>query len=143
LAPVIVRLVHALEVIDELSRLFAARNWRAMRRLYDPDALIVTVTAGPDPLTADAVIAELERASRDSVYSVTASDPVALDEDAALIIGRMRWRLPQGGFEEAGHVWLLTVRDGLIYRQGVYDSPDEAAQAYDELGITLGVDDPD
>ena len=134
--------MHAVEVIAELSKVFAARDWRAMRRLYDPSALILTVTGGPDPLTADAVIAELERASRDSVYSVTASDPVALDEHAALITGRMRWRLPQGGFEEAGHVWLLTAREGLIYRQGVYDDAQEAAEAYERLGVTLGVDDP-
>jgi hypothetical protein len=135
--------VQAVDVIAELSKVFAARNWRAMRALYHPSALILTVTGGPDPLSADDVIAELERASQDSVYSMTASDPVALDEHAALITGRMRWRLPQGGFEEAGHVGLLTASEGLIYRQGVYDDRLEAADAYERLGVTLRVDDPD
>ncbi len=134
--------MHALDVIANLAKVFAARDWRGMRALYHPDARILTVTGGPEPLTADALIAELERVSCDAVYSVTASDPVALDEHAAHVTGRMRWRLPQGGFEEAGHVWLLTVRDGLIYRQGVYDAPREAAEAYERLGITLGVSDP-
>ena len=131
--------MHALDVIADLAKVFAARDWRAMRALYHPDARILTVTGGPEPLTADALIAELERVSRDAVYSVTASDPVALDEHAAHVTGRMRWRLPQGGFEEAGHVWLLTVRDGLIYRQGVYDDAREAAEAYGRLGVTLGL----
>ena len=84
------------------------------------------MTGGPEPLTADELIAELERASKEAVYSVSASEPVALDEHAVMVTGRMRWRLPQGGFEEAGHVWLLIVRDGLIYRQGVYDDAQQA-----------------
>ena len=91
-----------------MSRVFAARDWRAMRALYHPDALILTVTGGPEPLDADEVIAELERVSHDLVYSVTASATIALDEHAAIVTGRMRRRLPQEGFEEAGHVWLLT-----------------------------------
>ena len=131
--------MHALDVIADLAKAFAARDWRAMRALYDADARILTVTGGPEPLTADALIAELERVTSDAVYSVTASDPVALDEHAAHVTGRMRWRLPQGGFEEAGHVWLLTVRNGLIYRQGVYDDPREAVAEYERLGVTLGV----
>jgi hypothetical protein len=134
--------MSAIDVIGDLSRVFAARDWRAMRALYHPDALILTVTGGPEPLTADEVVAELERASQEAVYSVTASDPVALDEHAAFVTGRMRWRLPHGGFEEAGHVWLLIARDGLIYRQGVYDDAQRARDAYAELGVELGVGGP-
>jgi hypothetical protein len=134
--------MDAIDVIAELSRVFAARDWRAMRTLYHPSALILTVTGGPEPLTADEVIAELERASKEAVYSVNASDPVALDEHAAMVTGRMRWRLPHGGFEEAGHVWLLIVRDGLIYRQGVYDDAQQASAAYEELGVDLGASSP-
>ena len=134
--------MHALDVIAQLAPVFASRDWRTMRTLYHPDARILTVTGGPEPLTADGLITELERASRDAVYSVTASNPVALDEHAAHVTGRMRWRLPEGGFEEAGHVWLLTVRGGLIYRQGVYDDAEEAVDAYERLGVTLGVRDP-
>lgn len=134
--------MDAVDVIAQLSQVFATRDWRTMRALYHPGALILTVTGGPEPLTADEVIAELERASKEAVYSVSASEPVALDEHAALVTGRMRRRLPHGGFEEAGHVWLLIVRDGLIYRQGVYDDAQQAGDAYEELGIELGVSSP-
>jgi hypothetical protein len=136
-----VRCVDAEAVVAELSRVFAtrARDWSAMRALYHPDALVFTVTGGPDPLPADEVIAELERASKDVWYSVTGSQPVALDEQAVIVTGRMRRRMPQGGFEDAGHVWLLTVRDSLIYRQGVYRTPEEAADAYRRLGVGLGI----
>lgn len=113
-----------------------------MRALYHADALVFTVTGGPKPLTADEVIAELERVSRDFVYSVRGSDPIALDESAVIVTGRMRWRMPQGGFEEANHIWLLTVKDGLIYRQAVFHQIDEASAAYEQLGVTLGQSDP-
>ena len=86
-------------MVGELSRVFAARDWRAMRALYHPDALILTVTGGPEPLTADEIIAELERVSNDLVYTVTASPPVALDEHAVIVTGRMRRRLPREGFD--------------------------------------------
>jgi hypothetical protein len=128
-------------VVEELARVFTARDWRAMRALYHPDALILTVTGGPEPLTADEIIAELERVSQDLVYTVTASAPVAIDEHAVIITGRMRRRLPQEGFEEAGHVWLLTIRDDLIYRQSVHHESEDAIAAYRAGGVTLGVDD--
>jgi hypothetical protein len=135
----IVRDVDAEEVVGQLSRVFATRDWSAMRALYHPDALVLTVTGGPTPLAADAVVDELERASQDFIYFVTGSDPDPIDEHAVVITGRIRRRMPQGGFEDAAHVWLLTVRDGLLYRQGVYRTPEEARAAYDRLGVGLGV----
>jgi hypothetical protein len=135
---VIVPSVNAVDVITDLSRVFATRDWQAMQALYHPDARIFTVTGGPTPLSAGQAIAELERASNDVVYSVKASDPIELDQHAAIVTGRLRWRMPQGGFEEAGHTWLITVRDGLVYRQAVYNDNREAAEAYGRLGVTLG-----
>jgi hypothetical protein len=137
-APCIVCSVDAADVVGELSRVFASRDWRAMRALYHPEALILTVTGGPEPLAADEVVAELERASQDFIYFVTGSDPAALDEHAAVVTGRIRRRMPEGGFEDAAHVWLLTVREGLIYRQGVYRTREEASAAYERLGVGLG-----
>jgi hypothetical protein len=134
--------VEAVDVVAELFRLFTARNWREMRALYHPSALIFTVTGGPAPLPAGEIIGELERASKDLVYSVRGSPGVPLDEHATVVTGSMRRRLPQGGFEEAGHTWLITCRDGLIYRQGVYNDFDTAAEAYARLGVTLGEPDP-
>jgi hypothetical protein len=134
--------VDAVDVVAELFRLFTARNWREMRALYHPSALILTVTGGPAPLPADEIINELERASKDLVYSVRGDPGIALDEHAVIVTGSMRRRLPHGGFEEAGHTWLLTTRDGLIYRQGIYNDVDEATDVYARLGVTLGEPDP-
>jgi ketosteroid isomerase-like protein len=139
----IVLCVHAEDVVDELFQAFTARDWRAMRTLYHPKALISTVTGGPAPLGASEVIGELERASKELAYSVSASETVVFDEHAVMVIGRMRRGLPGGGFEDAAHVWVLTVRGGLIYRQGVYRDRHEAAEEYERLGATLGLRDPE
>ena len=180
--------MNAADVIENLSKVFASRDWRAMRGLYHPDALIITVTGGPDPLTPNDVVAELERATDDFVeiyfdnvppahsyrvrcegteepytvfdftpyeeiselvrgaddfvYLVTADDTIAVDDHAAIVTGRMRRRLPERGFEDAAHVWLLTVREGLVYRQAVYHDAAEALAAYKIQGIRLGMGDP-
>jgi hypothetical protein len=133
--------VDAAEVVARLYRVFRARqrDWSAMAALYHPAARIVTVTGGRDPLPAEELIAELERASRDTWYRVTTWKTVAIDEHAVIVSGRMRRSVPSGGFEDAAHVWLLTVSDDLIYRQGVYGTEQEATDAYRQLGISLGI----
>jgi hypothetical protein len=131
----------AAEVITKLGRVFERGDWPAMRALYHPQALLATVTGGGGALTAEQVIDQLERAADDLIFSVRGSEPVALDEYAAIVTGFMRRRLPGGGWEDAHHAWLLTVRDGLIYRQGVYPNARTAAADYERLGIDLGMPD--
>jgi hypothetical protein len=134
--------VDAVDVVGELFRAFNARDWAALRRIYHPSALIFTVTGGPAPLAANEIVAELERAASEVMYSVHGEPPVALDEHAVIIVGRMRRGMPRGGFEDAGHVWLLTTRDDLVYRQAVHRDAASARAAYELLGLTLGVADP-
>jgi hypothetical protein len=133
--------VDAAAVVAKVYRVFVARSrdWDAMAALYHPQALIVTVTGGPDPLPADELIAELQRASADTWYAVKSWKTYAIDEHAVIVSGRMRRSVPRGGFEDAAHVWLLTVRDDLIYRQGVYGTEEEAVDAYRRLGVDLGI----
>jgi hypothetical protein len=132
--------VDAVDVVAQLSRAFNSRDWHALRAVYHPGALIFTVTGGPVPLTADELVSELERASGEVMYSVHAAPPVALDPHAVIITGRMRRGMPRGGFEDASHVWLLTVRDDLIYRQAVHRDPAAAREAYEAHGVSLGVE---
>ena len=129
-------------MVAELFRAFNARRWDAVREIYHPDALIFTVTAGPTPLGASEIVDELERASSEIMYSVHADPPIALDEHAVVIVGRMRRKMPRGGFEDASHVWLLTTRDDLVYRQAVHREVAVAVASYDRLGISLGVGEP-
>jgi ketosteroid isomerase-like protein len=136
--------MNASEVAAKLAHVYRARSgdWDALGALYHPDARVVTVTGGPQPLSVDALIAELKRASEDTWYSVKTTKAVVVDEQAVIFVGRMRRSVPGGGFEDAGHVWMFTVRDDLIYRQRVYGTAEEASAAYRELGVGLGIDGP-
>ena len=136
--------MNAADVAAKLAHAYRARagDWDGLRALYHPDARLVTVTGGPEPLPVDGLISELQRAADDTWYSVKSTKAEVVDEHAVLFVGRMRRSVAGGGFEDAGHVWLITVQDGLIYRQGVYGTPEEATAAYRELGVTLGMSGP-
>jgi ketosteroid isomerase-like protein len=133
--------MNAADVVAKLERAYRARegDWSALRALYHPDARLMMVTGGPDPLTVDGLFSQLAQATQDTWYSVKTTKTLVIDEHAVVLVGRMRRSVPGGGFEDAGHVWLLTVRDGLIYRQGVYSTAEEAAAAYQVLGVSLGI----
>jgi ketosteroid isomerase-like protein len=133
--------MSAADVVAKLQRAYRSRagDWSALRALYHPDARLAMVAGGPGPVSADDLITQLQQAAEDTWYSVTTTKTVVVDEHAVLFTGRMRRSVPGGGFEDASHVWLLTIRDGLIYRQGVYASADEAVAAYRELGVSLGM----
>jgi hypothetical protein len=138
----IVAAVDAASVVGKLVELFklSEPNASAMQALFHPDARLRTIVGGRDVVsTAAEAIARLEQASRDGWVVVRLAAPVALDEHAVTVRGRVRRTLAGGGFEDAGHCWTLSVVDGLIYRQGVYASASEAAAAYRELGICLGI----
>ena len=90
-------------------------------------------------MPANTLIAELQRAAQDTWYTVRSWKTLAIDEHAVIVSGRMRRSVPRGGFEDAAHVWLLTVSDDLIYRQGVSGTEQEAAGAYRQLGVSLGI----
>ena len=138
--------MDAAYVVGKLVDLFRREelDLSAMRALFHPDARLRTIVGGPQVLTAGEAITSLEQARRDGWFAVTLEAPVALDEHAATLRGRVRRSVPGGGFADDGHSWTLTVRDGLIYRQCVYAFAGEAAAAYQQLGVCLGiVDAPD
>src|SRR4051794_36078025 len=84
--------MNASEVAAKLAHVYRARSgdWDALGALYHPDARVVTVTGGPQPLSVDALIAELKRASEDTWYSVKTTKAVVVDEQAVIFVGRMR-----------------------------------------------------
>ena len=134
--------MDAESVVGKLVDLFklSEPNAPAMQALFHPDARLRTILGGADvALTAAEAIARLEQATRDGWFVVRLAAPVALDEHAVTVRGRVRRSLPGGGFEDAGHYWALTVAEGLIYRQCVYASANEATAAYRELGVCLGI----
>src|SRR3954454_17177264 len=106
-----------LDVVVELGRLLAYGRLEAIRARYHPDARLVTMASGPDPLPPDRAYEALMSALRRASYSPPPSiEPVAIDDVAALGSAHIRYPSPDGGHAVVRRVWLFTVEDGLLYR---------------------------
>jgi hypothetical protein len=123
----------------EVSSAFTSGDWPRLRRLYHDEAILTPVAAFDELLTPDEIIEVFKRLEQDPFYELGEMSTVALDEQAAMVSGRLRFRLSSGGFGDGFRAWVLTFKDGLVYRTRAYLSEDEARTAYAELGLGLGV----
>ena len=129
----------AMEVVTELCRLWARSRYDEIRSTYHPDARLITVAGGSDPLgpheTHAALMAALRKASYRPPETVEA---VAIDEIAALGAANIRYPV-EHGHAVARRVWLFTVKDGLLFRSMPMHSEAEARDRYHRHGTTLGL----
>jgi hypothetical protein len=129
----------AFDVVLELGRLLAHGRHEAIRSMYHPDARLITMAAGPEPLSADDAYTALMGALRQASYSPPPSiEPVAIDEVAALGAATIRYPVQGGGHAVVRRVWLFTVKDGLLFRSAPLQSEAEARDLYRQKGPTLG-----
>ena len=56
-----------------------------------------------------------------------------------LVSAQLRYPLEQGGLADSQRTWLLTFKDGLVWRTRFYRSEANARSAYAQLGIDLGI----
>lgn len=129
-------------IVARLDAAWRRRDWRAIQGLYHPDALSRSSISGGAFDTPDVVVAAVRKALGDSVVldaQVHSIEPV--DPDAALAVGRLRMANEDGGggWGDNARCWLVTVKDGLVFRTSVYDTPEAALAEYRELGASLGV----
>ena len=128
----------ALELIEAVDTAFKARDWPTLRRLYHEEALLCTVAAherivGPDELM------EIFGALDDTPYSIGETRTEAIDDATVLVSAQLRYPLAAGGIADAHRAWLLTFREGLVWRTRFFRNDTEAQAAYAELGIDLGM----
>ena len=128
---------RALTLLDAISDTFATSDWAALRGLYDDGALIVSVAGGDRVLNADELI-EILSAVEGGSYGINDAETEALDDNAVVVSGLVRER---HGTEATftPNAWVLTFREGLVWRSRAYASVDEARAAYAEYGLSLGL----
>ena len=128
----------AVEIVTELSRLLAQSRFDEIRSIYHPDARLITMAAGPDPLGPGEAYAALMAALRTASYRPPETvEAVAIDEIAALGAASIRYPI-EHGHAVARRVWLFTVKDGLLFRSVPTHSEAEARDRYHRYGRTLG-----
>lgn len=120
---------------------YRGQDWVGLRRLYHDEALLCTQAADGRVVGPDEVVGIFEDLQR-TVYSVGEAANVIVDDDAVMVSARLRYQPASGGMADVKRVWLLTFKDGLVYRSRYYRSETEALAAYAAHGIGLGLDAP-
>ena len=127
-------------LLDQVAEAYSEGDPVALKALYAEDALVSSAAA------PDLVVGRDDIFERDDVLRRTrligAIDLIPIDESAGLIRATVRTQRPDGQFQSADRVWVLTFKDGLIHRQRVLGSREEAADLYRRHGIGLGMEPP-
>ena len=128
------------ELVTTMSEAFADRDWERLRRLYHPEAQLQAVMAGEGFLSGTELVSAFQRAVDDSGYRPPSwSSARDIDEHAALITGVAGRRLEHRGLTEGSRAWVMTFRDGLLYRSRFFATANQALRCYREHGVDLGI----
>lgn len=127
------------ERVLTLHAAFSSRDWQRLRSLYHDQALLQTEAAGRAFLGPDEVNGRIRAASENITYGGELGRVVALDEDAALMFERVRLPREHGGWVDRENIYLMTFKDGLLFRTRIFETTEDATACYAEHGITLDV----
>jgi ketosteroid isomerase-like protein len=125
----------ALRLLRAISDAFESRDWTTLRSLYRDDARITAVAAGHRTLSPDELVEVLSAAESRS-YATDDAETAALDENAVVVWGLVVQR-DEGATTFMPSAWVLTFRDGLVWRSKAYESVDEGRAAYAAYGLDL------
>jgi hypothetical protein len=117
------------------------QNWDRLRELFHPGARIATFAGGGMPGHPEKAISDLREAHKDLAYAADVDNIYEIDDFAAVLRGHVRHHDVDGEVVVADRAWLYVTLDGLLYRSQLFMSTQEAREAYDDLGLTLGVED--
>ena len=126
-------------LLDQVAEAYGSGDVAALKALYAEDALVCSASLPDAVFTRDEVFAREDLLQRTALIGPIELIPI--DETAGLLRATVRTQKPDGQFQSAERVWLLTFKDGLIYRQRVLASREAAADLYQQHGIGLDMDD--
>lgn len=118
---------------------YASGDWARLRAAYHDDALLCTLAAQEEILPPDELIDVFARVSEENTYDVVQTSISAIDEVACIVTGKVRYPIDGRGFGDGHRAWVLTYKDGLLYRSCAYPSVRRAREAYAVHGIDLGI----
>jgi hypothetical protein len=121
--------------VERLRSAADARDWELLRSLCHPRALLVLRMTEGTALTVDEAISVLREDAEAGVHEPIHYYIGDLDEHAAIAVGTVMGPNDQ----KPKHLcWLLTFVDGLLYRQALCPTSDDAERLYRECGLELG-----
>ena len=126
-------------LLDQVAEAYATGDVAALKALYAEDALVCSAALPDTALTRDEVFAREDILQRTALIGPI--DLIPIDETAGLLRATVRTQTAKVIYQSAERVWLLTFKDGLIYRQRVLESRAAAADLYQRHGIDLDMND--
>jgi len=125
-------------LLDDVAEAYASGDVSALVDLYDENALICSAAEPDVAVRRDELFDRSDVLQR--THLVGAIDRIPIDETAGLLRATARTAAADGRYRPAAeHVWLLTFRDNLIYRQRVLGSRADAIAFYARHGVDLGM----
>ena len=122
--------------VERLREAADARDWNLLRSRCHPDARLVLRMTEGTALALDDALAVLRADADAGAYEPTHYYIGDLDGSAAIAVGSVMGPHDQ----KAKHLcWLLTFRDGLLYRQVLCETSNEAEELYRDVGVELGI----
>jgi hypothetical protein len=129
-------------VIEKLQRAHQDRAWRDMRECFHDEALIESVAAGK-ALGPDETVAAIRSAFADGIYAMSDWTIEPLPDNPNIVIAwagvRHRARDGTGRISDATVYWLVSGRDGLMWRVRIFGDRTTTLQQLERHGPTLGL----
>ncbi len=111
-------------------QLYAEGDFAAVRALVHPDAEIQMAYLHGEVATGPEALEQALHAAAHSVHRPRMDGIESIDENAAILFGRVRYPLEGGGFGDRQAAWLNVMRDGLMWRVRIYPNVRTARDAY-------------
>ena len=130
-------------LIETVAACEAAKRKGDSRTILDclrPDAIVETIGTIGRPGTPEAAVAANEALLRDDPYYLEGRwEYEQVAPEAVLTTTSLRERSEAGGIRHRNVVRLTTGRDGLIWRQRLFASRQDALACWAEHGVELGL----
>ena len=102
------------------------RDVAALETLIHPDAVLEMAMARGEVVRGRRRVLATLRQAWKRVHALSISELHELSDDAVIVVGRSRHPLPGGGHADVGVVWLCEYRDGMLWRQRLATTVEEA-----------------
>lgn len=114
-----------------ILQLYLAQQIDRLPALIHPEAELEAGFATPGAqFNAEGVVDAAWAAVSSGAYRPEYEVVESLGDDTALVGVRIRYVIGEGLFSERDAAYLMTFRDGLLWRTRIFDSADEALAAY-------------
>lgn len=122
-------------------RLFAAidaRDRDVVAALVHPDAELEMAMAPGEIIRGRTAVLSVLEAAWARVHTLRIDEAETLSPTTVLLTGRSRYPMQPSGFVDAGVCWLCTYRDGMLWRQRIFDRPEDARRAFEAMSGARG-----